>query len=267
MLKPTYDIQNLALIKIPHSVGIVPYFGGDWRTGKPKTPYRLIYLIKTLASLLQHVDEVHIYHVEKDRIDFISNLFPNTYLHILNPPLEKDGGTTVYPIGKYAILDGVWKKFEYIFFTESDQVILSRNLWALVKSLPNESYLSPHRFERDYRNANLKNHHPIYYNETKYILYNSPTSEALDNSDTMVQCENFWESYGAAWVARTVDVKKIDFSPTDGNGLHAPCLRMFERLTAWKTKNPYNFFVDHLSGYANALNAAGLSIDDFPYCW
>lgn len=271
MIKTTCNIEYHSndIKKIPNSIGIIAYCGKDWRTGLSKTNSKLIYLIKTIASLSQYVTETHVYHTEDENINFITDHFNKVFTHAINPPMEIDAidgkiEVLVHPIGKYALLEQEWANFDYVFFNEGDQVIFSKNLQDYIYQLNDYNYLSPHRLERCFRKTNYNKHPLVMYNSVKYVLYNLPK----DRTNPLVtECKTFWESYGAAWIAKTNSVLKADFTQPVESGLHVPCLSMFNTLTALKTNNYWDFFVDHLSGYRNALEKGGHDIENFPNCW
>jgi len=62
-------------------------------------------------------------------------------------------------------------------------------------------------------------------------------------------------------------IKKIDFNKFPDNALHAPCRALFENSKALKTKNVFDFFVDHLSGFDKEISKIGHSIKYFPGLW
>lgn len=263
MLKIEIDLNyhNDEIAKIDNSIGIIPYCNVDWRD-KECNVSKVVLLLKTIASLSAYVSEIHIYCNEKlDELTFIKRYYPFIYFHYLDLDLELDNNVMVYPIGKYAMLDGLWKEYEYVFFTEADQVFFSKNL--NVSKLNSECYISPHRFERCFNNCN-KNKKTIYYNSIKYNLFNEP-KEILD--DDFFICSNFVESYGAAWIAKKEAVENVDFKNNYNSSLHVPCLAMFNSLKSLKTRNYYDFFVDHLSGYKNSLNKSNIDFEKFPICW
>jgi hypothetical protein len=210
------------------------------------------------------LSEVHIYHIKNDDIKFITKYFDNVFTHEINPPIEIDTGISVYPIGKYAMLEKKWINFDYIFFNEGDQIVFTNNISKYLIELNEKNYLCPHRLERDFNNKNRNGHKTTYFNKIKYVVYNFPKQK----EKIFYKCNTFRESYGAAWIAKKEGVIKSNFNePPNNSSLHIPCLSMYNSLSALKTFNIWDFFVDHLGGYSNALNACGLSIDDFPDRW
>jgi hypothetical protein len=263
MLKITYNIEQYKPIKIPKSIGIIAYSGKDWRNNLSLSRSKLVFLLKSIASTSSYVTETHVYHLIDENISFIKDYFDNVYTHAINPTMEIDSGTMVYPIGKYALLEQRWKDFDYIFFNEADQVIFSNNLNKYICHLNESNYLSPHRFEKDFNKKNSNGQPIVKFNDIKYVLYNLPKTR----NGIFFKCRSFWESYGAAWIAKNESVTKVDFTKPTNNGLHIPCLAMFNQLTTLKTANFWDFFVEHLSGYSNALEKGGIDIENLPSCW
>jgi hypothetical protein len=263
MLKITSSLKTHKPKTIPNSIGIVAYSGRDWRNELKPSRSKLVFLLKTIASTSSYVSETHVYHPHDENLSFVKDYYPNVYTHGINPPMEIDCGTMVYPIGKYAMLENLWSNFEYVLFNEGDQIIFSNNLHEYIGHLNESNYLSPHRLEKDFNGSNSKNQPIVTYEDVKYVLYNLPKKR----KGLFFNCENFWESYGAAWIAKKESVMKADFTKPPKNGLHIPCLSMFNELKALKTANHWDFFVNHLSGYSNALEKSGHNIENFPNYW
>ena len=249
--------------RLPNSIGIIAYSGKDWRNNLVLSTSKLVFLLKTIASTSSYVSETHVYHPHDENIDFVKSYFDNVHTHGISPPMEIDCDTMIHPIGKYAMLEQRWRDFDYVFFNEGDQVIFSKDLNKYISCLNDSNYLSPHRIERDFNKSNSNDQPIVIHNEIKYVLYNFPKKR----DGKFFKCESFWESYGAAWIARKESVVKADFTQPPNNGLHMPCLAMFNELDALKTVRFWDFFVDHLSGYSNALEKSGHNIENLPNCW
>jgi hypothetical protein len=269
MMKTRHDIEyhSSKVDKIPNSVGIVPYSDRWWRSDNKNysaSLSKLVHLIKSISSLSMYVTETHLFCADKEKVQFLCNYFHNLFIHEVDPGTDVDTNRPVFPFGKYALLRDFWKHFKYVFYNESDQVIFSNRLGAYLTQLDDSNYLSPHRFERDFRRSNCRNQPIVKYNEINYVHYNAPRHTS---NELVTKCQTFKESYGAAWIAKSESVKKADFNLPEGDGLHAPCLAMFKKLTALKTSQCLDFFADHLGGYSNALEVAGFDIENFPNCW
>jgi hypothetical protein len=263
MLNITCNIDKYEVAKIPNSIGIIAYSGKDWRNNLLLSTSKLVFLLKTVASTSSYVTETHVYHPADENLDFIKDYFANVFTHGINPPMETDNDNLIHPIGKYAMLEKRWDDFDYVFFNEGDQVIFSKNLSEYINCLDDSNYLSPHRLERDFNKSNSNNQPIVIHNNIKYVLYNLPKSRG----EQFFKCKTFWESYGAAWIAKKESVNKADFTRPGNSSLHVPCLSMFNAVEALKTSNCWNFFVDHLSGYNNALSKEGYDIEALPNCW
>lgn len=251
--------------KLPNSVGIVCFHTGDWRTGKDKSCVNFVYIIKTLASLSEYVDKIFLYVCE-DGMEFLCKLYEKLEVRKINPLQEYDDNKLVYPIGKYALLDKPWKGYDFVFFTESDQVIYSRGLLKFVSQLNDCQYLSPHRLERRYKHFNQNGQPIVKFDGNEYVLYNHSNTTLIPFGDFWLAID-FRSSYGAAWIAKSNLLDIVDFNQYSQKSLHTPSLVMFDTFQALKTKNVFDFFVDHLSGLDNALSQDGYSIQSFPGKW
>lgn len=265
-----FSDYNKATDITKNSIGIVCFYGGDWRTGCKFKSYNVVYLIKTIASLLLHVEEVIVYVCE-DGLDFLSHMFDRVSVRAIEVPEERDicDGEVklVRPVGKYALIEESWSKYDFVFFTESDHVVYSNNLAQMADRLQNNQFLSAHRFEQDYLSYNHHGQPKVCFDDKKYVLYNDYEEEFSDFDDCFVTAETYRASYSAAWMARCSSLKNIDFNKYENKSLHSHSLVMFESLQCLKTKCRFDFFVDHLSGFDNALKKGGMDIGNFPGRW
>jgi len=248
---------------IPNSVGIVCFHKKDWRTGKNKSPVNIVYLLKTLSSISPMVNKVFLY-VSENGMNFIESFYENVEVKVINVPKELDDGKEVYPVGKYGLQEKSWLEYDYVFFTESDQIIYSKNLYNYIKNLSEYEYLSPHRLQHTLNKNDEKL--IVAFDYKNYIVCNNFKSELIDLNGFII-AKTFRSSYGAAWIAKKTLLKKIDFNKFPDNALHAPCRALFENSKALKTKNVFDFFVDHLSGFDKEISKIGHSIKYFPGLW
>ena len=266
MLNLTKNFTSFSTQKIPKCLGIISFYSGNWREKENKKIVNHVYLIKTISSLTQYVDKIILYVCE-DGLDFLLNLFENLEIKKIFVPKELESDKLVYPVGKYGLLDRAWENYDFVFFTESDQIIYSNNLYQIASKLSNNQYLSPHRLEKKYKNYNQKfNQQIIIYDNLDYVLYNHFPNQFIDLNDFW-EAKTFISSYGASWIARTSFIDNLDFNKKSNCSLHIPCKVLFESGHALKTKNIFDFFVDHLSGFDNALSQAGYSINSYPGKW
>lgn len=256
--------------KVPNSIGLICFRATDWRTGKITKIHTVVYLIKTITSLLFCVDNVIVYVCE-DGLDFIASLFDNVIVKKIEVPKEYDFNNgeikIVKPVGKYALLHNDWVAYDYVFFTESDHVIYSRSLKDIVQQLDDCQYLSAHRFELKHKQYNQHGQPIIIFDGHQYVLYNEYNEDFTEYGSNFVLAKTYKASYSAAWIAKSGALKKVDFDRFGNKALHCPCLATFDTLQCLKTKFHFDFFVDHLSGFDNALKEAGLDIAMFPGRW
>lgn len=261
---------NTSTDRIDNSVALVCFHGIDWRTGDRVKSYNVVYLIKTIASLLLHVDEVLVYVCE-DGFDFLTSMFDRVTVKKINVPEETDisDGTkkSVRPVGKYCLLNKDWESYDFVFFTESDHVVYSNKLRYLTRKIGDNQFLSSHRLEQDYLSLNSHGQPKVVFDEKKYILYNDYEGEFSEYDHDLVVADTYRSSYSAAWIARSSSLKTIDFNRFNEKSLHSHSLAIFDGLQCVKTKFRLDFFVDHLSGFDNALRNGGLDVANFPGRW
>ncbi len=256
--------------KIPNSIGIVGFHPTEWRVGDISKAHNIVYLIKTLASLEMHVDQIILY-VCVEGFEFIGKLFDNVQVKMIDVPEEIEGHVsgdkTVRPVPKYALLENEWHNYEFVFFTEADHVIYSKNLNSILNEIDNSQYLAAHRFEQKYQKYNQQGQPITQFNNQQYVLYNDWEKEFNHYNANLMTANTYRASYSAAWIARSSALKNVNFNRFEKKALGSPCISVFDTLQCLKTKNRFSFFVDHLSGFDNALKEGGLHIKIFPGKW
>lgn len=246
----TYDYENSI---ISDSLGIIVHHEHNWReTNSYNKSKKLIYLINTILSLYKIVEEINLY-VCDGNFDFLHEYFNSLKIIKINVPCVKQELRSVFPVGKYALMQKSWSKKEITIFTESDQILYLKNYNHILKSLDGENYFSPHRLEKKYRSKCRLDHPTIFFNKDEYTIYNHYIEE-FEKQNDYIKAKTFRSSYGACWIAKKELLNDIDFDCNCEMVLESPCKLLFDSKTCLKTKIIYDFFVDHLSGYDNSAD-------------
>lgn len=157
---------------------------------------------------------------------------------------------------------------DYIFFTESDQIIYYKNLDLLLDTIDKDKniYIVPQRFEQIPANRvqDRKDRFGVsdnrfitwrgllWQDNNPYVVANDPAGDEVEYDNTFYR--NFQEgpAYGAAFLCHKDLFMKATFhdsfyQPTETSAGH-DLLNIPESICL-KTTDYFDFFVDHLSGW------------------
>jgi hypothetical protein len=256
---------------LPRSLGLIAFCGRDWRTGVQfGRPGLLVHLIKTYFGLRRYVSHVRVAVADDADLALVRALpFAIDVVRVAAEP-QSQLGRPLLPVGTAALGSLDADGFDYVFYTEADQVVFLRDTAALLEVLDEgESYAVPHRLERDFRGANRRGQPLVRFGGDDYVLWNAPEPLAPVRTarEGWFAAGTPRVAYGAAWVARADLVARADFLAPTPEPLEQACHAMFHAHAALKSDDVSRFFVVHLGGLDNALAAAGLDPAQFPLWW
>lgn len=219
---------------------IVPFFGGVTKYGGSHKANRVGYLEQCMESVKNLWPVVYVCN-EEDlttcrrlgyQVMLIENIEPQ---HL------------PYYACKY-VQDNI--KEGVVIYTEADQVF-SFNTDVVGAAVQCYGYISPHRFEEDYKGIVFDLHrnrgNPIQQVLGKTFVVNN-YQKPSDISKKFYHVTDGTASYGGAWVCSIENLKKVEFSTPDELTLEHPAgVDLFRAIPCYKTTNPYGFYVNHLS--------------------
>ncbi|QEH33011.1 hypothetical protein OJF2_15060 [Aquisphaera giovannonii] len=255
---------------IPESLGVVAFCRRNWRQEYSAVkPNAIIYLIKTVASLRRYVTRCRVLVGTDADLALVRALSLGVEVERIAVAPEPLGEVDVLPVARAGLASLDASGSRYVFFTEADQIVHIRDPGRLAGVVDDRRYAVPHRIERDYKGANRRGQPRVRFNSADFVVWNHPgEGEARPPiGDGFFRAATPRIAYGAGWLARADAVSRIDFlGPTDDPLAH-PCHALFDAMEAVKTTDVFEFFVEHLSGFDNALAAFGLRIEDYPSFW
>eukprot|EP01032_Pedospumella_encystans_P009104 gene9104-10749_t len=145
-------VRNRSITYLPEAqrtVVVMPFLGGAMGAGHSKLNNRYEYLKTCFWSLYEYFPHIVAGVTRQEDVDWCMKESGLPFFEtILMPALPKSAGL---PVGltqqtKKRLQDGRWD-FDYVFFTESDQILISRELpmmYAHLKTYPGHM-LIPHR--------------------------------------------------------------------------------------------------------------------------
>jgi hypothetical protein len=255
---------------IPDCLGVIAFCRRNWRQEYAFfKPNAITYLIKTVFSLRRYVTECRVFVATDADMALVQALALGVELERVDVTPEPLAGVDVLPVGRVALSRLSTAGFQYVLFTEADQIVHIRDPGRLAAIVDDHCYAVPHRIERDYKGANRHGQPRVRFNGADYVVWNYPSAgeTRLPRGDGFFAAPTRRVAYGAAWLARAEANAKADFLGRTDDPLAHPCHALFGVMEAVKTKDVFEFFVEHLSGFDNALAAFGLRIEDYPNFW
>ena len=258
----------------PHPIreclGVIAFCRRNWRQEYAAfKPNAITYLIKTVFSLRRYVTQCRVFVATDADLALVQALPLGVELERVDVAQEPLAGVDVLPVGRVALSRLNSEGFQYVLFTEADQIVHIRDTGRLVAVVDDHCYAVPHRIERDYKGANRHGQPRVRFNGADYVVWNYPgegeTRPLL--GDGFFAAPSRRIAYGAAWLAQAEAITKVDFLGPTHDPLAHPCHALFGAMEAVKTTDVFEFFVEHLSGFDNALAAFGLRIEDYPNFW
>lgn len=234
---------------------IIPYFDGNFPDGRER-PRRLEYLKRCVGGLTGFANEVVIGVQNDPDAVSVRRQHPEVTVHFVQEPeplflpaqLCRDLASQPWPE-------------ELVYYTESDQILHVGDI-DLGRIVLEDAgvYVAPQRLTRvperlahlpaligsDMHMASIVRHRGI-----DYGLENFGTDDASDYGDGLYATTDRRAAYGAAFLGSAALFRKVKFSkapslPTEHTGGFD--LLATEGVRALKTRDVFEFYVEHLSG-------------------
>lgn len=235
---------------MPSVLSILPFFGGKDPVALEQ---RLDYLARSVLSVRQNFGSSILVGV-CDRADeeLVKRLDCQT---CLLPSISM-----LLPAALVAMVQRAALPFEYLYYSEGDQIVHFNPSIDLFALLDHESYVAPHRFEKLYHEWGADRGVVLEYNGDRYVAVNNQLDKTPVRSK-FYNCSEPFSAFGGAYLCSKDLFSKIE--PTFTTLLpieHASGFDIFD-VARFKLKSVdfFDFFVEHLSGYDNHKKLAGSS--------
>ena len=188
---------------IPDCLGVIAFCRRNWRQEYAYfKPNAITYLIKTVFSLRRYVTQCRVFVGTDADLALVQALPLGVQVERVDVAPEPLEGVDVLPVGRVALSRINTEGFQYVFFTEADQIVHIRDPGRLVAIVDDDCYAVPHRIERDYKGANRHGQPRVRFNGADYVVWNYPWEGEVrpPRGDGFFAAQNRRVAYGAAWL-------------------------------------------------------------------
>ena len=156
--------------RLKKSLVVIPYSSISFQRAQTKmqTKIRMGFIAATFWSVYRYIPNIVIYVAsDKDRIAVEKMQLPFYQIHQLEVPVDHQNKTTLLP--RYSLehsiqklktnTDGKWGEFQYVYFTEGDQILHMRHateIFDLVYNMGGMVAIVPHRMQASLSGALIK---------------------------------------------------------------------------------------------------------------
>lgn len=229
-----------------------------------------LFLRLTVESLVDKVDKVLLFYAFDEDLDYTRSVANKVEYVKLNKPLSHTNLTCLSSVQLREI--AIERGYEYVYLTDSDQVLHTKNIQRWLPYLDEFVSLHPHRLDQvaiaDDREVDINNRivrfntpkdsiiefdSVMKFGDNPYVFSNTMSDQKLTPyKKHFYICDTIHEAYGSAYLATTKNLLGCDFNAHDGAEMeHGNGRALFHRpdAKALKTMKRKDFFVEHLSGY------------------
>lgn len=258
------DIFDYMHVKpLPNSIAVIPYFGGESSAVHASRAPNLVWYLKTHASMSQNFTRV---------LTFVQNAHDYNLVKLLpgSPEvIQIDCNPIHLPVAALESLQGD-KSFDFIFYTEADQILYCADLLELAGDLDRGSYLMPWRFTRIHPYCTfptIKHGEvcPVVQFDGKLYEIRHYLKRKRDQKYFVI--DDILRAFSGCWLATRKCFKNIKFERKDELPIEWACLSLFEGKKPLRTSAPFDMFCEHLSGFEQVLRDKKMSINDLPGGW
>lgn len=266
MERDIFDYTDIKLLD--GSMALIPYFGGESTAVHAHRMTNIVYYMKTLQSMRKNFTRV-VTFVQNDHDLKLLSLLPGT------PEVIKIECEPIFlPIYALRHVQANRKdfRFKYIFYTEADHILYTNCLTDIAEQLDKATYIMPWRFTRihpfvTYPTVKVEETCPVTRFDGKTYEIRHYVKKKRDGR--FVTITNMARAFSGCWLAKRNLFMQSEFKKSDGLPIEHACFSLFdEKRQALRTYDPYEFFVDHLSGFEQTLrDHKDMNIMDVPGGW
>ena len=267
MHKTIFDYIDVK--RLPECLCVIPFYGGSSDAVHASRVTNPIYYLKTLFSMTRYFDRV---------ITFVNNERDKNFL--LNLPgkpeiIQIECNPIHLPVSALEYVQKSDFEFNYIFYTEADQILYCQDLLGIAEKCQDDSYVVPHRFVKlpiDHRpiftTTKYDTHSPIVMFDGRPFEIRHYVGRENAEKDRFYHVKNKWRAFGGAWIANRHLFMKTKFKKVEYQPIEEACFSMFtDERKMFRTFDPYDLFVDHLSGFEQVARDCGIDILTLPGGW
>ncbi len=257
--------------KLPNCLCAIPYYGGESTAVHASRATNPIYYLKTYFSMIRYFDRVITFVNNKRDRDFIAGM-PGS------PEVIQIECDPIYlPVSLMGHIQKNHEKFdfEYMFYTEADQILYCSTIKDMAAKCSDTEYVVPHRIVKlPISDRPFFTTRKVAYPSPIIIFNNQPYEIRLyvdrinTENNRFYQVKNHRRAFGGSWLSNRNLFLKTAFKFVDYQPIEEACFSMFtnERIM-YRTHDPFDFFVDHLSGYEQVARDSGYNILSLPGGW
>jgi hypothetical protein len=257
--------------RLPKCLCVIPFYGGSSDAVHASRVTNPIYYLKTLFSMKRYFDRI---------VSFVNNERDKKFLENLpgsSEVIQIECNPIHLPVSAMGHIQthGDDFPFESIFYTEADQILYCTDLPGVLDKCDDTTYVVPHRFVKlpiaDRPMFTTKK----YDLESPIVMFDGRPFEirhyvGRDNpeKERFYQVKNKWRAFGGTWIAKRNLFMKTKFKFVDYQPIEEACFSMFtDDRKMYRTYDPYDLFVDHLSGFEQIARDCGMDILTLPGGW